>query len=73
MFSALNIFLSWAFVPLLALFELKSLKKIDENKLKYFLLNGASFPFFSVGVVAGFFYYSDNYMEQKAQQVQEFA
>lgn len=50
---ALNILLSWAVGLLLALIELKLLKNIDEDKLKYFLLDGAIFPFFSVGVAAG--------------------
>ena len=50
---AFNILLSWAVGLLLALIELKLLKNIDEDKLKYFLLDGAIFPFFFVGVAAG--------------------
>jgi len=39
---------------LLALIEVQWLRRVDEGKLKYFLLDGAIFPFFSLGIAAGF-------------------
>lgn len=50
---ALNIFKSFGIGIVLALIEVQLLKRVDEEKLKYFLLDGAIFPFFSLGVAAG--------------------
>ncbi|MEJ5126270.1 hypothetical protein WH367_09430 [Comamonas sp. MYb21] len=51
---ALNIFKAFGIGMVLALIEVQWLRRVDEDKLKYFLLDGAIFPFFSLGVAAGF-------------------
>lgn len=51
---ALNIFKSFGIGMVLALIEVQWLRRVDEDKLKYFLLDGAIFPFFSLGIAAGF-------------------
>ena len=51
---ALNIFKAFGVGMLLALIEVQGLRRVDEDKLKYFLLDGAIFPFFSLGIAAGF-------------------
>jgi hypothetical protein len=38
----------------LGVIEVQFLRKIEEDKLKYILLDGAIFPFFSMGIAAGF-------------------
>lgn len=50
---ALNIFKAFGIGMLLALIEVQWLRRVDEDKLKYFLLDGAIFPFFSLGIAAG--------------------
>ena len=50
---SLNIFKSFGIWLLLAVIEVQFLRKIEEDKLRYFLLDGAIFPFFSLGIAAG--------------------
>jgi hypothetical protein len=53
--SKLNIFYSIGIGLFFALLEVQLLKKIDKNKLRYSLMDGAIFPFISVGVAVGMF------------------
>jgi len=51
---SLNILKSLGIGLLLGVIEVQFLRKIEEDKLKYILLDGAIFPFFSMGIAAGF-------------------
>lgn len=51
---SLDIFKSFCVGMLLGVMEVQFLRRIEEDKLRYFLLDGALFPFFSMGIAAGF-------------------
>ena len=51
---ALSFFKAFGIGMVLALMEVQLLKRMDEGKLKYLLLDGAIFPFLSMGIAAGF-------------------
>lgn len=50
-----NVFYSIGAGLFFALIEVQILRKIDKNKVRYFLMDGIVFPFFSIGLAAGMF------------------